>query len=175
NYKDTYICDNTDYIEAIEKGYNFHSEIHNRVIISKDSDNNRYYNVATAASITGFVRSFLQKAIKSVENPIYCDTDSLVFTGKNNIITGDKLGDWKKEGEFTEGCVAGKKMYCFYNSESKKSVYASKGVRYENFEQAYKDIKKICDGETLSKKSKVPIYSFKQGKIYFSDKKIKMT
>ena len=36
-----------------------------------------YYNVATAASITGYVRAMLQKGMARCEGVLYCDTDSI--------------------------------------------------------------------------------------------------
>ncbi len=84
-----------------------------------DSD---YYNVATAASITGFVRAYLWRHICKVRaaggTVMYCDTDSIVYK-----LAGDKtthpfklskvLGDWSHEGLFSSGAIAGKKLYAF--------------------------------------------------------------
>lgn len=73
----------------------------------------RYYNVATAASITGYVRAYLWKAIKSATNVIYCDTDSLICEDvQEGFNLGDDLGQWKFEGEFSRADIGGKKLYC---------------------------------------------------------------
>lgn len=71
-----------------------------------------FYNVATAASITGCVRAKLWESICSSKNPIYCDTDSLAceeFGGEQ----GDELGQWKYEGAADLAYIAGRKNYAF--------------------------------------------------------------
>ncbi len=72
---------------------------------------NSYYNVATAASITGAARSVLLEAITNSTNPIYCDTDSIVCENLNAEIDDVKLGAWKIETEFDTFYCAGKKLY----------------------------------------------------------------
>lgn len=178
-YKETYIVDNNEFQEAIDFGFDIHGELHDRIIISKPNDESdwRHYNVATAASITGFVRAYLLKAIKSVEKPYYCDTDSLVFSGKNNLIINNELGGWKSEGNFHEGGIAGKKLYAFKNNDTGEIVGAVKGVYYnkkEEMETLYKDIINVCKGDKLEKMPIAPIYSLKKGK-YFLKKTIAMT
>lgn len=82
----------------------------------------QYYNVATAASITGFVRAFLWRHICKVRAAggvvLYCDTDSIVYRlagGKSThpFALSKKLGDWSHEGLFEGGAIAGKKLYAF--------------------------------------------------------------
>lgn len=70
-----------------------------------------YNNVATAASITGFVRAYLWRHICQCKNVLYCDTDSVVcseFAG--NI--GDELGQWSLECYVRQAWIAQRKMYC---------------------------------------------------------------
>lgn len=71
----------------------------------------RYYNVATGASITGFVRAMLWRAICKSRGVMYCDTDSITVRSVNNIDLGEKLGHWKFEGTFDRAGIAGKKLY----------------------------------------------------------------
>jgi hypothetical protein len=82
----------------------------------------QYYNVATAASITGFVRAYLWRHICKVRAAggvvLYCDTDSIVYRlegdpSKHPFALTDKLGDWSHEGLFNYGAIAGKKLYAF--------------------------------------------------------------
>jgi hypothetical protein len=93
----------------------------------------RYYNVATGASITGFVRAMLWRALSSSSGLLYCDTDSIAVEKRGpGVIIGDKLGQWKPEGEFDRAGIAGKKLYIFRGvSKGGKRQYktASKGAR----------------------------------------------
>jgi hypothetical protein len=66
------------------------------------------YNVAAAASITGFVRSRLIPVIKR-HRPYYCDTDSVIIAGE--MKTGKELGDWDFETAGDLLVIAGKKLY----------------------------------------------------------------
>lgn len=72
----------------------------------------RYYNVATGASITGFVRAMLWRAICSSKGVLYCDTDSMAVRERGPAVKlSDALGDWKLEGKFDRAGIAGKKLY----------------------------------------------------------------
>ncbi len=122
----------------------------------------RFYNVATAASITGFVRAYLWRAICASDGPLYCDTDSIAAVKPRVPISGE-LGDWGVEGAFVEGAIAGKKLYGFKYSEEtvprdsngKKKPYkvASKGANL-----TYAEIRKIAKGETVRYIPEVPTY-----------------
>ena len=136
-------------------------------IISKNAVGGRFYNVATAASITGFVRAQLTDAIYNVETPIYCDTDSLFYMGESNIKTGLKLGEWELEGTFSELHIAGKKLYAAKGEKEWKT--ATKGARLTPSE-----IIKIVNNEKVLYKSEAPIFSLKKG-IYFQNKIISNT
>jgi hypothetical protein len=98
----------------------------------------RYYNVAISASITGFVRAMLWKAIYQSKGVLYCDTDSIAVRKRSsNLTISDSLGAWKSEGTFDRAGIAGKKLYIFRSepqSDNGKRVYksASKGVRLTN-------------------------------------------
>ncbi len=122
-----------------------------------------YYNVATAASITGFVRAFLWRHICKVKalggQVLYCDTDSIVFKlpkGKKMPFDfSKKLGDWTDEGEkcggFHGGAIAGKKMYAFQAKDESHWKKACKGVKLEA-----PDILRIAQGETITWKAEAP-------------------
>jgi hypothetical protein len=128
-----------------------------------------YYNVATAASITGFVRAYLWKAINSCQGVVYCDTDS-IFCEKHHLDLNDQLGGWDVEGEFSGGGVGGKKLYCF-TDKNKKGKYkiASKGARLTP-----EEILKVCEGETVLYKNIAPTFSLKN-ETKFIDRNIRMT
>ena len=127
-----------------------------------------YYNIATAASVTGFVRAMLWKAICKTEKPLYCDTDSVFFLGKHNLPLSDKLGDWDIEGEGDSMAIAGKKLYSV-KLNSGKCKNASKGVKLDSAQ-----IFKIAEGETILYENEIPNYSIKRG-VNFIDRKVKST
>lgn len=105
------------------------------------SSEQRYYHVGTAASITGFVRAMLWRAVCAAERPLYCDTDSVKAQAfpLGSIDIGPELGQWEIEEEYDYLAIAGKKMYAGRNREraldrhGKKIVEQwksrSKGVR----------------------------------------------
>lgn len=76
-------------------------------------DDGRYYNVATAASITGASRAVLMEAIHLSEKPMYCDTDSLICKSldKTKLIDPSELGAWKHEKTIETLRLGGKKLY----------------------------------------------------------------
>lgn len=79
-------------------------------IWQRDDPGNRYYNVATSASITGYVRAMMWKTIQQCSGVIYCDTDSIMcetFSG----IESNELGEWSNECVFDNLYVGGKKLY----------------------------------------------------------------
>jgi hypothetical protein len=82
-----------------------------------------YYNLATAASITGCVRAMLWLAIcrlRAKGNIVYyCDTDSIITDGKLNI--SDNLGGWKLEQENDILAIAERKLYAARQAKPIKS------------------------------------------------------
>lgn len=76
-----------------------------------------FYNVATAASITGHVRATLWRAICASGSVIYCDTDSLVCHDAGKIAEGNELGQWKFEGEFSHWAIVARKIYCLFTDD----------------------------------------------------------
>jgi len=144
-------------------------------IWSKPSDKpKRYYNVATAASITGFVRA-MELRHHSETRSLYGDTDAgwckrgLLPSGR-----GDRLGGWNVEVEADRLYIAGKKLYaarllgkyCPDKKTAKKKGYywdktcqrgwkiASKGCRLNPMQML-----KLCKGKTVKYKSASPCFS----------------
>lgn len=134
-----------------------------------DEEEMRFFNVATAASVTGFVRAYLWRALCDVSAPLYCDTDSIACKNSGNLTFGDKLGEWEKEGEYEKGAICGKKLYAF--KEKGKNVYkiASKGVKL-----SHKDIFAIANGKEVLYKNSAPTFSLKKETV-FLERKIKLT
>ena len=98
----------------------------------KTSDE-RYYGVATAASITSAARSILLHAIMNSVRPIYCDTDSLLCLELKEshgvrIQRGDKkLGEWGVDkANIDRVAIVGRKLYALFSGD-KCVKYSAKG------------------------------------------------
>ena len=124
----------------------------------------RFYQVATAASITGYTRALLWRALCASEGLLYCDTDSIAAVTPR-VPLGPDLGAWEVEGEFTRGAIAGKKLYAFRYTpatapkKSGKKIWwktASKGVKL-----TASQIMKVAKGGTVNYTPEVPTYSVK--------------
>ena len=155
-----YILAEQKYILAHEKyGYEFESIMGKYALLGRpvNDTKKKYYNVATAASITAFVRAYLFETMLGCEDVLYCDTDSIVcseFSGK----LGKNLGEWSEEGIFKSGAIAGKKMYAFEykkpptkNNKKVTHKISSKGVKL-NAKQIYS----IAEGAVVRYKNKAP-------------------
>lgn len=123
----------------------------------------RYFNVATAASITGFVRAYLLRHLHTAKGVLYCDTDCIMaeeFTGS----IGKKLGEWAWEGDYIRGAFAGKKMYALQKCDGGEKL-ASKGVKI-----SAKDIFAIANGKILEHKKDAPSFGLKSGPRFIARK-----
>ena len=127
-----------------------------------EDDRQVYYNVATAASITGWVRAFMLRSLREVERPVYCDTDSIICADTGSLWLGDGLGDWDLEGVADQVAIAGKKMYCARMSDGSTKT-ACKGVKISP-----RDIEKIAQGGTVTYHSEVPTFSLSRGNNFVS-------
>ena len=146
-----------------------------------------YKNVATGASITGYARAALLRAIHSVgrEHVIYCDTDSLVvtqFADTSLLSQTDKIGDWEREiHRAPVGHFGGKKLYAIdinatakctceaRNGSCKRHKVVTKGARL-----TYKEVVQIVNGEEILYKPAAPSFSLANG-INFTDRRIRKT
>ena len=137
-------------------------------IICADAVSKTYYDVALAASVTGFTRAYLWRAICKSQSVVYCDTDAIVCESSPVEIHETKLGAWKCEGELSEFYVAGKKLYAGKLNNGKWKT-ASKGVR-----ASAEDIIKIAKGETLNFNKDAPSIKL-DGKQVFISRKVKRT
>jgi DNA polymerase elongation subunit (family B) len=123
----------------------------------------RFYNLATAASITGFVRAMLWEAIKKSNKPFYCDTDSITAVSfpKEAVTLGQEIGEWEIEGRYDRVIVAGKKLYAFHFSDDKRNgkdvgrwKVRSKGVRLKA-----DDLIRIVQGHEIIFHPQAPTFS----------------
>lgn len=163
-------------IDGVTGGWQFGGELGPWLLAQKELDEwqKRYYNVATGASITGYVRAMLWRAIHSSTGVLYCDTDSIAVKRKGGSVSlGNKLGEWKHEGCFDRAGIAGKKLYIFRGLPDKagKRIYktASKGARLTHAE-----LWKVARGGTVAYESEVPTYSVAKTP-FFTNREIKKT
>jgi len=91
----------------------------------------RYYNIVTGASITGFVRAHLWRAINKVSGALYCDTDAIAARDVSQIDTGDNLGQWKIEAECDEYAIA-EILLCSGKSRSSVRAPRMRGAKRVN-------------------------------------------
>lgn len=141
-------------------GYGFCTEVAGNALVSRplSDEKHRYYNVATAASITGYVRAQLWRAINAVERPLYCDTDSVMCENTGTLeLHPTNLGAWDVEAEGSEVAIAGKKLYAFRKSDGKYKT-ASKGARL-----TAEEIIRVARGETVKYEAEAPTYSLTTG------------
>lgn len=145
----------------------------------------QYYNVATAASITGFARAHLFRASKLCRGLIYGDTDSLTAEDVSQLHIGKELGQWKIELQGKRYAVAGKKNYALESSDSTIKDYHAFDSREEktgHWKIACKgarltpsELVRAASGETIIYKPESPTYSVTRDVPRFIDRKIRCT
>jgi hypothetical protein len=123
-----------------------------------------FYNVATAASITGAVRAQLMRSLAACQRPVYCDTDCIIAENCDALKISPELGDWKLEGETEKDglWIAGKKLYAA-KLKTGKWKCAAKGVRIPP-----EQICRIALGEVVKSNFDAPSFSLKSGTKFVS-------
>jgi len=124
----------------------------------------RYYNIAVAASITGFVRAYLYRAMNKCKGVMYCDTDSISCEDTSDLAIGPNLGEWELEAVCNYGAIAGKKMYAFQKLDGKWKT-ATKGVKISP-----EEVIKLAMGETVTFTPIAPTFSYKKEPKFISRK-----
>lgn len=114
----------------------------------------RHYNIATAASITGFVRAYLWRALCQCSDVIYCDTDSIAARDTGRLQCGNDLGQWKIEMRCDRYAIAGKKLYAFHSAEKDEWKTASKGAKL-----TAEEICRVASGGRVNYQPEIPTYS----------------
>ena len=132
------------------------------------------YNVATAASITGFVRAYLLRALHEVREPIYCDTDSIICRGPNRIRLGDSLGEWKTEANLRFAAIGGKKLYALETTEEKDGQTLWK-TACKGAHATPEEIIRAVRGESITWKNDAPSFSLGTRSKLFVERKIQRT
>lgn len=175
NYGNYMLCPWDRKMDHAQDGYEFDGRIGMHAILRRDLDpwQEHYINVATAASITGWVRAYLWRALDAAQGPVYCDTDCVMATSVPGLELGEELGQWNHEGTFTEGWFAGKKLYYLKGSfeKGKTEKMASKGVRPDA-----KKIKAAALGKSVKFRSPAPTFSLKDKRgVYFQERTVRAT
>ena len=149
-YKAYWTCPVEALDDAInEAGMSIAGFVGNRIIVSEPikEDDQRFYDVAVSASITGFVRAYLHRAIKSCGDGqvVYCDTDSIVTRTLGDSITiGPALGQWEIEANnCPHAWIAAKKLYTIERQDGTHKS-ASKGIKLTPAK-----IMRVAMGETI--------------------------
>lgn len=158
---DEYTVIRPQFIDAANvDGYDFCADLGKYSLVSRplSDERRRYYNLATAASVTGFVRAYLWRAIKDCKGVIYCDTDSIACADSGALaLDPNELGAWDTEAVCDHGGVAGKKLYAFHTTAGKWKK-ASKGVRLSP-----EEILGIAAGKDAIYRPEAPSFSIKNG------------
>jgi hypothetical protein len=143
-----------------------------------------YYNIATAASITGYVRANLLEDLNHAHGLLYCDTDSISAQSVDRLEMGSNLGQWKLELECDEYAIAAKKTYAFRSAYDQQ--WNAKNNVYEYPKGAYKiackgvdldasDIIRASKGETVLYEPEVPTYSITRPNPVLINREIRLT
>lgn len=193
-YSEFVIATEDSYTDWMLKGYRYYKPWGERYLMERaptEEDLNgegfkwRYYNVATAASVTGFVRAHLFRAISNCSGVIYCDTDSIAARDTGRLEFGTALGQWKHEGIFDQYAIAGKKLYGFHHAgaaqeynpgeENPTWKIASKGVNFAADKAGPDRIAEIARGGRVTFDPEVPCYSITREKPRFIAREIGAT
>lgn len=122
----------------------------------------RFYNVATAASITGAERAAMMRGLHKVYGKMYGDTDGIAAQDVSRIKLGHDLGDWEiDDRDYYRWAIAGRKIYAFFYRGGEpckccgvRAKHASKGVKLTPDE-----IVRVAQGETIEYDPKAPTFS----------------
>ena len=106
-----------------------YGELGDKVIWQRKAEikESSYYDVAIGASITSAARAYLFDALQRADDPVYCETDSIVCKHLQGPLDATKLGAWKLEAQGDAIAIAGKKMYALFNGDECIKA-ASKGI-----------------------------------------------
>lgn len=131
-----------------------------------------FNNVAVAASITGAARAKLFDAICQADDPIYCDTDSLICKELRGVTLDDsKLGAWGLEQQFTDVLIGGKKLYAcrqVIDSAVKVEKIRHKGISHKNG-LTWAEMKAIVvEGKVIQKSNFAPTFGRDGSQVYIT-------
>lgn len=141
----------------------------------------KFYNLATSASITGFVRAELWRAMCVCKGVLYCDTDSIAAFDVSALKYGSALGEWDLEGTFDYGAFGGRKLYAMHYKGKSTAFDWEKKATHKNWKMATKGVKltpdgviRVARGEIVRYEPKAPTYSIHK-KPHFIPRNIRKT
>lgn len=152
--------------------------------LSLETQRRMYKNIATAASITGYVRAGLFRDLCRVQEPLYCDTDSISAVDVSCLSLGNELGQWKVELECDQYAIAGKKLYAKrsafdqgWNKEDNQFDYpkGSHKVACKGVKLTPDEIIAVARGDTVKYNPAVPTYSICRAQPRFTARDVKLT
>ena len=146
---------------AMQDGYDFCAELPPWALVARPLPEHKqhFYNVATAASITGWVRAYMWRSSRQVQGLLYMDTDCLWCTDSGDLkLDNEKLGYWSVDAECDYGAIAGKKMYAARTVPTGKYKTACKGVKLTASE-----IIRAARGEIVTYIPDAPTFSVRKG------------
>jgi hypothetical protein len=191
-------ADSQAYQKWIAAGYVNQGEWGERSMLVRPlpESKHRYYNIATGASITGWVRAFLWRSLLKTSNPLYCDTDSIAAEDVGALDLGKELGQWKHEADCDEYAIAGKKLYAFHIEGRERPLHIKKQMPLHTDDarraswKTDKDCWKIaCKGsdltpaeiiaasmgETIKHTAQVPNFSIHRNEIRYINRDVRST
>lgn len=177
-FKEYYITDAGERPPKEERGFNDlpDSEHGDYAVWSRPAPGMRFNNVGTAASITGAARAVLMEAIVCADDPIYCDTDSLICRKLHGLeLDGSKLGSWDLQTELSEVLIAGKKLYAYKvagvaDGQEGRIKVKSKGVSGMTWEQ----VAQCLDNQYIEVLNKAPTLT-RTGQQFYMRRRITAT
>ena len=174
NYHEYMLSSEDKLSEHIEDGFQiYHPWGDGRQLLWRklplETQKRMYKNIATAASITGYVRAELFRDLRRVEGPLYCDTDSIAALSIDGLRIGKELGQWKEVATCEWYAIAGKKLYVMH-SENGEDLMACKGVKLTADE-----IKAIAQGARVAYHPAVPTYSISRSQPRFISREVRAT
>lgn len=132
--------------------YSLHAEIGELDIIQTPSPG-QFYDVALAASVTGFARAKLFEQMITVKDLAYCDTDSIICKAGDFDI-GENLGQWEHVHDLNNFHVAGKKLYAGQDAKTGKWITAHKG--FSKLDTSHEDVIVATKGGELMIQKSAP-------------------
>lgn len=151
----------------------------------------RFYNLATAGSITGKVRANLWRVIHGSKRPFYCDTDNVTALDYPAWLQiGKELGNWEVENHYDRLVICGKKTYAFHIEGRPEwdSLDKTKWIDPEgkpipkNWKKATKgaaltaqDLIEIANGRLIKFLPMAPTFSVHKANPKFIPREIRMT
>lgn len=124
-YQEYVIATDESIAKWVPQGYRNYKPWGERTLMLRalPEERHKYFNVATAASITGFQRAALFRASRQCEGLIYTDTDSITARDVSRLSLGNELGQWKVELSGKFWAVAGKKNYTLQSADDTINKY----------------------------------------------------